>query len=319
MVLARSAGRVGNQDASPTIEPSILAKVQPVCGFVNAELTRLRNQTIGIPIVSAVATLLLCMVTGVGDIRVPLLVGGGAFAVCFVRARMELASAYTNIVAKRLVAALGKGLTYKTASSLTRQQFIATDLFSSLGDRWRSHDEIGGKVGAVRYSLHQVRAAGRDRGSAVFNGMIIKVDFNDNFPGHTVIVPDREGQTAGSNANAGSRIKRDLVMLKNPAFERVFSVYSSDYYEARRLVTPKLMELVMEASKQFTDVRLAFVQKSLFIAVAGEMPRPEATLFGAPFTPNVAVGKLVPLVAFAEGLASSLARTEEGSSVPLLA
>jgi Protein of unknown function (DUF3137) len=103
-------------------------------------------------------------------------------------------------------------------------------------------------------------------------------------------------------------VKKDLVMLKNPAFERKFSVYATDYYEARRLVTPTVMECVMEAAATFrTDLRLAFVQKSLFVAVAGDALRAEAALFGAPLTPQAAVGRLLVLVAFAERLANSVA------------
>ncbi len=307
MGLAASVSRTGRRDAVSSLETSMLAKVQPVCNFVNAEAARLRHQTIAIG-TFALGGLLLCLFMGIGDPRIPLVVSAGVFAVCFLRARAEFASSYTNIAAKRIVSALGRGLAYRSASSLTRQQFVAMDLFSGVGERWNSRDEIGGRMRGVKYSLHQVHAAGLDRKSVAFGGVVIKIDFDDPFPGHIVVIPDHDGQLPGSNGTAGSRVKKDLVMLKNPAFERKFSVYATDYYEARRLVTPSVMECVMEAAATFrTDLRLAFVQKSLFVAVAGDALRAEAALFGSPLTPHAAVGRLLVLVAFAERLANSVA------------
>jgi len=307
MALAASASRIGRTDAPSNIEASAFARVQPVCNFVNAEVARLRHQTVAIGVVCAIGAVLLPAITGIGDPRIPFVLTTGIFAFCFARARAELAWSYTNLAAKRIVAALSKELSYKSASSLTHQQFIAMDLFGA-HEQWKSQSEIGGRARGVKYSLHQVHAAGKSRTSAVFDGVIIKIDCNDSFPGHTVILPDRAGQMPGENANAGSRVKRDLVLLKNPAFERRFSVFATDYYEARRVVTPYLMTLVMEGAATFrTDLRLAFAGKSLFVAVAGEAFRVEATLFGAPLTPQTAVGKMMHLVAFAQRLAQAVA------------
>lgn len=306
MGFVASAGRM-RTDTIGSLETSALARVQAACNFVNAEAARLRNQTIAIGVVCVAAAFLLWIVTGFGDPRVVLVAAAGISVLAFVRARAELTSTYTNIAAKRIIAGLGKQLTYNPRSSLTRQQFLAMDLFTEQCERWNSRDEIVGRTRAAKYSLHQVRAAGRDRKAAFFDGVIIKIDFTEGFPGHTVILPDRDGLLLGApNSAAATRRRKDLVMLKNPAFEQLFDVYSTDYYEARQLVTPRFMEIVMEAQARLdTELRLCFVQKSLFVAVARCAIRFEATLRAAPLTPQAAVGKLVHLVSLADRLAET--------------
>ncbi|HYC52132.1 MAG TPA: DUF3137 domain-containing protein [Gemmatimonadaceae bacterium] len=284
-----------------SLEPPTLGRVQPVCSFVNAEVARLRNMSIAIGAACAIGAILFPLLTRIGDVRIPLVLAGGIFAVWFVRARRELVSHCTNLAAKRFVAAMNRGLSYKAGSSLTQQQFQASDLFRESVHRWSSHDEIAGRADGVRFTLHRVRATAKARGEMVFDGVVIKIDFASGFPGHTVVVPD------GDAGPIGNRVKKDLVMLKHPTFEKHFSVFASDYYEARRLVSPHLMEVVLAAAPSFPDgIRMAFVARSLFVAVRTEGLRVDAPLFGAPLTPETAVGPLMRMVTFAEALAASL-------------
>jgi len=301
MGLVASEGRI-RTDAISSLESSAFSKVQTACNFVNAEVVRLRQQTVTIWVMCAVGALLLMLFTGLGLV-VPV-VAAGVFALAFVRARTELTSGYKAIAARRIVAGLGNGLAYNPKSSLTRQQFVAMDLFADRCDRLRSRDEIAGKTRSAKYSLHQVLATGKSSKSAIFDGVIIKIDFSESLPGHTVIIPDRDGQLLAGSNGGGTRRKKDLVMLKSPAFERLFDVYSTDYFEARKVVTPKFMEVVMDAQARLdTELRLCIMQKSLFIAIAGHTHRFETRLFAPPLTPQAAVGKLVHLVSLAERLA----------------
>ena len=283
-----------------SLEPPTLGRVQPVCSFVNAEVARLRNMSIGIATACAIAAILFPLVTRIGDARIPLVLAAGVFAVWFVRARRELASHCTNLAAKRFVAALNRGLSYRTGSSLTQQQFQAADLFRESVHRWTSRDEIAGRADGVRFTLHRVRATAKERGRMVFDGVVIKIDFGTTFPGHTLVIPDGDAEPVGN------RVRKDLVMLKHPTFEKEFSVFASDYYEARRLVTPALMDAVLAAAPSFPEgIRMAFVARSLFVAVRTDGLRVEAPLFGAPLTPDTAVGSLMRMVTFAEALAAS--------------
>jgi hypothetical protein len=289
------------------LDASVITRVKPVCDFVNAEASRLRNHVIAIGVMSAVGAVVLPLVTGIGDFRIPLVLVSGVVGFTFVKARAEFTRNCAKVAIKRIIAALGKQLTYKPSSGLTQQQFVAVDLFPGRVARFKTRDEISGRVGegGAKYSVHHVHAA-PDRGAAVFDGVIVKIDFIEPFPGHTVVIPD--ASSAEGAIGAGTRVKKDLVFLKNPVFEERFSVYASDYYDARRLVTPKLMDVIMQAATTINaEVRLAFVQRSLFVAVPGDALKVDTGLFAAELTPKEAVGRLLHILGFAERLARAVA------------
>lgn len=288
------------QEAGLSLDAPAVARVQAVCNFINGEAARQRNILIGISIAAVVGAVLLPLVTGLHDPRILLVLVVGVVGFVFARARQDLASAYEKVAINRLVTAVSRELTYRARSTLTRDQFVVSDLFNGV-EKWNSRDEIAGRTRGAKFSLHRVRAAGADRTAPVFDGVIVKIEGSGSFPGHTLVIAE------GAKLPHGSRVRRDLVLLKNPAFEERFNVFSTDYHEARRILTPRLMAIIMDASNGIEDLRLAFTQKSLFIAIpGGDALRVNASLFGARLTPEAVVGRLVTLVALAERAAKAI-------------
>jgi hypothetical protein len=275
-----------------------------VCDFVNAEVARWRNQIIGVGAACLIGMIVFPIVTRIVDARVPVVIAVGIFGFWFYRARRELASSYGKIATKRLIAATSKALTYKQASSLTREQFVSLDLFPQPGQRWESRHEIGGRAGNVTFSLHEVNAPGIERGAVAFRGVIIRLEFATTFPGHTVVIPESQGITAPTSSSGA---KRDLVLVKNPEFEQMFSAYSTDYSQARQFITADLMALLISAPETFgPDIRLAFLRRSVFVAVPDATLLPEISLVSAKLTPEEATGPIVRLVALADKVARAV-------------
>ncbi|HEU4996493.1 MAG TPA: DUF3137 domain-containing protein [Gemmatimonadaceae bacterium] len=286
-------------------EPSTFSRIQGGCTFVNAERSRLRNRTIAVGVICVVATIAFSSFTAIPPI-IPLLLGAVAFAASYFDSQKVFESSVT-VAMKRIVGALSGGLAYSPRSTMTLQQFAGMDLFGERCVRWTSRHEIAGRGHGTKYSIHEVRAGGIDRRSVIFKGIIVRIEFSESFPGNTVIVPDRHGQL--TDAGTGPRRKKELVMVKHPAFERLYSVYSTSYFDARQLITPRLITLVMEAHNELqTTLRLSFVGKSLFIVIARDSARPAPRLYGAPITPEVAVGDLARLVPLAERFAQSVSQ-----------
>lgn len=295
----------GSKNFNRNLPAPALAKVQAACTYANSEIDRLRNQTIGIAVSAIFGGLLLASLFGVGDMRVPIVVAAGVSVFFFTRAQTQVATGFRASGAKRIIAGLGQGLSYSPSSSLTLRHFAALDLFTEPCTKWTSRDEIGGRVGNVKYSMHRVRAGGADRKGMFFEGVVIKVDVPDSFSAHTIVVPDRGGQPTAAGLTGR---KKDLVMMKNPAFEHVFSVHSTDYYEARKAVTPFLMDTVMQAQAHLgAEIRVCFLNRAVYVTVAGESPRFTQKLFAVPLTPENAVGMLAHLVPFAQKLAQMYA------------
>ena len=283
-----------------SLDTPAIARVQGVCNFINAETARQRNILIGISIAAVLGAMVVPLVTGLHDPRILFVLVAGVIGFFFVRARQDLASAYEKVAINRLVTAVSRELTYRAKSTLTREQFVVSDLFNGV-EKWNSRDEIAGRTRGARFSLHRVRASGADRSAPVFDGIIVKIEGGASFPGHTLVIAE------GAKLPHGSRVRRDLVLLKNPAFEERFNVFSTDYHEARRILTPRLMAIIMVASNQIEDLRLAFTQKSLFMAIpGGGALHVNASLFGGRLTPEAVVGRLVTLVALAERTAKAI-------------
>jgi hypothetical protein len=206
----------------------------------------------------------------------------------------------TNAVSS-VVRALGNGLTYRPSSSLTSSMFEALEMFP-----WRVHvffsaDEISGSKGPVKYSFHDVQAG---IGPA-FKGIVARLEFNKNFSGHTVVIPDSEGRWPAVGFEQGSRGNKSIVRLEDPDFERVFSVYSTDDQQARYLLTPKFMERLLLAWGLYGGggMRACFVSNYLVIALPTWRDRFE--IENRP-RPDRIVDDLLELVSLAEELIDTL-------------
>lgn len=289
------------------LDPSARARIDAACNFINHKIGQLRQRVTIAAICAAVATLLVTAFTAIplqfavaGGVAVPLIVA--------VHARRQLAKWYKGMVVKRIVDALGAGLTYTQDSNLTRAVFHAMDLFRERADVWKSEDQVAGRRNDVAYAIHEVRAARREkRGKhthevVFFKGLIVALEFNKHFGGHTVAVPDREGKILGGLlGEAETRRRKQIVRLAHPEFEREYAVYSTDDQEAHYLLTPKLIELVLEARARLGRLRLAFYQNSLFVAVPSRHDRFEIGLTSK-VSPEQVLSDLGDVIALAEQL-----------------
>lgn len=300
------------------IDPSTRAKLEAGCNFINAEVARLRNRLISVSILAFAGAFawwaFMKRDPVLGDPRWP---AGAALMVIVlvgVHAHRQLAKSYKSIVVRRIVAALGQGLTYSPESSFTKSDFLAMDLFNQRCEKWHSEDEVGGRKDKVTYSLHEAKAT-REEGSGknrrtitIFRGLIVRLDFNKNFTGHTVVIPDREGKILGGLfGESESRGRKEIVRLENAGFENIFSVYGTNDQESRYLLTPKLMELVLQARDVLgSDIRLSFQDNSVFLVIPQNRDRFEISLFSRGVTPESAAGDLVEVVTIAERLVDVL-------------
>jgi hypothetical protein len=298
-----TVGRVSRLDGAT------LMKLQAGCNFINAEVQRHRSRVL----VFAIACLVACAAIFKLWLPVPHVFFGGAVLVAFFFGYENkiLADNYKKIVVGRVVAALADNLTYNPKSTLTKDDFLNMDLFNRRCESWQSEDEVRGRKNQVSYSIHEAKAtrtegSGKSRRTVtIFRGLIVRLDFNKNFRGHTVVVPDAESK--GFFGESEERRSKQIVRLESADFENVFSVYGTDDQQARYLLTPKLMELVLKARATFApDIRLSFHDNSLFVTVPQFKNRFEVSMFGSAITPESSLGDLAELVSLAEGLIQTL-------------
>ncbi|MEM1146981.1 MAG: DUF3137 domain-containing protein [Pseudomonadota bacterium] len=110
------------------------------------------------------------------------------------------------------------------------------------------------------------RGRSRTRWVTVFSGQCLRFQFHKAFLGRTMVMRD-----AGIlNRISGPR-GMERVTLESNAFEQAFDVYSTDQVEARYLLTPDLMQRLVELEKVFRGgkLRCAFRDNELLIALEG--------------------------------------------------
>lgn len=298
------------------LDQSTLMKLQAGCNYINAEIDKMRRRVLSAALIlGALGAGLYAFMWGKGekDPRLPL---GGAAALTVLYAtneRRKLSKTYKQIVVRRVVAALGHGLTYTPESRFTKQDFLDMDLFEKRTEQWHSEDEICGRKNAVSYSILEAKAtrtegSGKNRRTVtIFKGLIIRLDFNKNFQGHTVVVPDSESKILGGLfGEAESRRRKDLARLENVEFEKIYSVYCTDQQEARYILTPKFMELVLQAKATLGDIRLSFHDNSVFVCIPQSADRFEFGFLGGKVSPEGIVGDLAEVVLLAERMVDAL-------------
>lgn len=177
---------------------------------------------------------------------------------------------------------IGDGLTYSPNHTVHPNLYAVSGIFQSSCDRYSGEDRLEGMIGKTYVQMSELHteykttskdSKGRKSTTwhTVFKGLFIHADFHKNFRGHTLVRPDFAERTLGILGRAlqkrsfgGDR----LVQLEDPAFEREFVVNATDQIEARYILTPSMMQRMLEVRRKFNaPVTFSFIHSSLFIAV----------------------------------------------------
>jgi hypothetical protein len=202
-------------------------------------------------------------------LAIPILAGVSISAYLKPKQDQYLADFKRNIIWP-LIQLVSPDLEYDPNDGITKYQFITTGIYDGMIDDYRSEDMIRGVIGETNISFCEVlatRHAGR-HAETIFSGIIVIADFNKNFNGKTIIRP-----TAANLGQFGKWVteighENAIVHLENVEFEKKFEVYGSDQVEARYIITPLLMEKLLQIEKEFnTPITVSFVQSFICIGI----------------------------------------------------
>lgn len=288
-------------------------RIESACAFMNHKIAQQRNRVLlaagwGTFAGVAFAALLRMPLWSILWIALPIVIFVAA------RAHGEIRRWFKSMVVQRIVEALADGLTYSQASSFSRDQFLAMDLFADRTDIFDSEDEVGGRHNDIAFALHEVRAAKREkRGKETqtivfFKGTIVVIEFNKHFSGHTTVVPQAEhGILGGLFGELDERKGRERISMQDADFEKAYTVYTTDAQQAHYLLTPKMLQLMMETRIRLgAKLRFAFHSNMLYVAVPSTDNRFEASLLTTRVTPEQVIGDLLAAIGLARGLIAGL-------------
>ncbi|BBG66877.1 possible galanin [Hydrogenimonas sp.] len=175
-----------------------------------------------------------------------------------------------------LVASIDPTLVYNPVGGIPREIFVMSGLFDTDIDFYRGEDLIRGRIGEtpIEFSNLTVQrivedSKGRKYKETVFSGTFIVTEFHKHFQKPVLIYPDLAEKYFGvAGSWVQGMVSSGLVRMDSPAFEKEFKVYSEDPVEAHYLLTPVIMERLVELRREAdAPVYISFRYNRLFIAI----------------------------------------------------
>lgn len=218
------------------------------------------------------------VILGIICCLVPLIVGIVMYFRIDDDARAYKNSFKTNVVGTALKE-ISETLTITPKSGIPEYEFISSDLFSTEPDRYKTEDMISGvnektsfyfaEVHAEYKTERQNKNGKQTEWHDIFKGIIFVADFNKNFNVSTVVRPKSFGNSVRSwfSKNVFNVSSDQIVQLENTDFDNTFVTYSGDQVEARYILTPALMERILDLNNKSDEtISVSFIASKMYIA-----------------------------------------------------
>ena len=184
---------------------------------------------------------------------------------------------FKQSVIRPIVKFIDKNLDYNPKDYIRKDVFMMSKIFTTRPNRYNGDDLVTGRIGSTSLQFSELNAvyesgSGKDRHrTTVFKGLFFIADFNKDFRGTTIVLPDTAENLFGSLGKMfqGMNFFRGkLIKLEDPEFERYFVVYGDDQIEARYILSPALMSRIADFKKKTgSRVYLSFVGSMVFVAI----------------------------------------------------
>jgi hypothetical protein len=212
-------------------------------------------------------------------------------------AGLDYRSGFKEIILRKLITFVEPGLEYLPQQGISQTMFKAAGLFLHHIDRYKCEDMIQGRVGRTEISFSEVHAqyqtgSGKNRHwETLFRGLFFIADFNKDFHGRTVVLPDTAEKLFGlfgQTLQSWSSSYGQLVQLEDVEFEKEFVVYGTDQIEARYILSPALMERILLFRREVgKKIYLSFLGSKVFAAIPVQENMFEPKMFSSVLDFNV--------------------------------
>lgn len=203
-------------------------------------------------------------------------------------------------IIKPLIENIDKNLNYSENLHVSEYIFNRSNLFTT-PDKLSGNDYVHGIIDGTKIEFSDIYAQKRRRDSkghthweTIFRGLFISAEFNKNFKGSTVILPDVAqntfGDVIGSMLQSYNLGRDELVKMDSVEFEREFVVYGTDQIEARYILSNSLMEKLLNYVKRSKHkIHISFVGNHIHLAISYNKDMFEPTIFTSLLEYKVAI------------------------------
>lgn len=209
------------------------------------------------------------------------------FGVQYYSGAKAYVSSFKEKVIRMMISAVDPSLKYEPFGSVTETDYKKSGLYVKSYDRFRGDDLIQGLRGKTVFCFSDIHTEYEERRGkstsweTIFQGLFFIADFNKDFKGRTYVWSAYAPQLNLIN-NFFSSFDDDLekVTLEGTEFGSRFSVYSTDQVEARYILTPSMMERMVQLQDKLKEnITYSFVDTNIYVAIPFSHALFEPSLF----------------------------------------
>jgi hypothetical protein len=188
---------------------------------------------------------------------------------------------YKKEVVVKIIKLINLDFYYNPDKHISCDKFIKSKLFSRKPDKCKGDDYISGIIEKTDFEFSELHTEYKTETTTdgktettwhtIFSGLFFHADFNKHIEGETFVLPDtaekllgKFGQKLQKNKSRGQ-----LVKLENPEFEKKFVVYSTGQQEARYILTPTMMEAMVNMHNKYKrKMHFSFAGERIYCAIS---------------------------------------------------
>ena len=186
---------------------------------------------------------------------------------------------YKNNILPKVLRFINSDFEYIPKQKISKTVFEKSLLFPHEINVVEGEDFMRFKIGDTDIMFCEAEVYGYGPISKMFDGIFISASFNKSFNSETFIFPKK-------STPIFRKLKFKLlgssydVKLEDPEFEKEFLVLSEDQVESRYILTPGLMERILEYKRKLNcELGLSFISKRLYCTIPNSKNLFEPALF----------------------------------------
>ncbi len=140
---------------------------------------------------------------------------------------------------------------YEAQKFVPLVHFQKCGLFLDTPSSYTGDDLVSGIIDKTPFMFSELKVRTK-RGSGddekivtLFKGLFFVIEFNKKLNESSFVIPEKTHTSMFGKEKSEVKEYGKLIKLENPEFEKIFSVYGSSQQEARYILTPKMMEAMV--------------------------------------------------------------------------
>lgn len=190
-------------------------------------------------------------------------------------------SEFKETVVRKIVELINPDWDYEATGHISHGHYKTSKLFPRSVDRYKGDDLVSGAIEKTDFRISELHTEYKSESTdsegrrettwhTIFKGLFAHIDFNKDIKGETMVLPDTAEKMFGSFGKRFQKMsgRGKLIQMENVEFEKEFVVYGSDQIEARYILTPTMMEAILNLAKQFgKKVQFSFIGSRVYFAM----------------------------------------------------